>query len=72
MGQSYNFIIGGHVTGYTYFGIYLGAGIQMPIGKHYARVHADWYKSTPLFRAPDDEPNMMRLGITAEFAVITF
>ena len=53
-------------------GIYLGAGAQIQLGKRYARIHADWYKSTPLFRAPDDEPNMMRLGITAEFAVITF
>ena len=25
----------------THYGIYVGAGIQMPIGKHYARLHAD-------------------------------
>jgi hypothetical protein len=65
MGQSYNFIIGGYVTGYTYFGIYLGAGIQMPIGKHYARVHADWYKSLE----QSSTGNMIKWGITAEFAL---
>ena len=65
MGQSYNFIIGGHVTGYTYFGIYLGAGIQMPIGKHYARVHDDCYKSLE----QSSTGNMIKWGITAEFAL---
>ena len=29
----------------AFFGVYLGGGIQMPVGKHYARLHADFYKS---------------------------
>ena len=47
----------------THFGIYLGAGAQMAIGKHYARMHADWYKSVE----KSSTGNMMKWGITAEF-----
>ena len=44
-------------------GIYLGGGVQMPVGKHYARLHGDWYKS--FF----SKGNMMKFGLTAEFAL---
>lgn len=46
-------------------GVYLGAGAQMPLGKHYARLHADWYKSL----TSKGKGNMMSWGITAEFAL---
>ena len=49
----------------AFFGIYLGAGIQMPVGKHYARLHADWYKSME----KSSTGNMIKWGITAEFAL---
>jgi hypothetical protein len=49
----------------THFGIYLGGGVQMAVGKHYARLHADWYKSLE----ETDKGNMMRWGLTAEFAL---
>ena len=49
----------------AHFGVYLGAGVQMPVGKHYARLHADWYKSLE----KSSNGNMMRWGITAEFAL---
>ena len=39
-----------------HFGLYLGGGIQMPLGKHYAQFHADWYKS-------------LESSVTAEFAL---
>ena len=48
----------------THYGIYLGAGIQMPLGNHYARLHADWYKSLE----PKSMGQMTKWGITAEFA----
>ena len=48
----------------SHFGVYLGAGVQTALGKHYARLHADLYKS---FGRSDS--NMMKLGITAEFAL---
>ena len=44
-------------------GIYLGAGIQIPVGKHYARLHGDWYSS--IVKA--NTANMAKWGITAEF-----
>ena len=47
----------------AHFGIYLGAGVQMPVGKHSARLHGDWYKSVI------SRGNMMKWGITAEFAL---
>lgn len=48
----------------SHYGIYLGAGAQMAVGKHYARLHADWYKSLE----GSDKGNMMKWGLTAEFA----
>lgn len=47
----------------SHAGVYLGAGVQMPLGKHYARLHGDWYKSLI------SKGNMMRWGLTAEFAL---
>ena len=44
----------------SHSGIYLGAGAQMALGKHYARLHADLYATSS---------NMMKWGITAEFAL---
>ena len=49
----------------SHVGIYLGGGVQMAVGKHYARLHADWYKSLE----ESDKGNMMRWGLTAEFAL---
>ncbi len=51
--------------GSAFFGVYLGAGAQMPVGKHYARLHADWYKSFESSK----KANMMKWGLTAEFAL---
>ena len=47
------------------FGAYLGAGIQMPVGKHYARLHGDLYKSIQ----STSRGNMVKWGVTAEFAL---
>jgi len=47
----------------AHYGVYLGAGPQMAVGKHYAKLHADWYKSLQA------SGNMMRWGLTAEFAL---
>lgn len=47
----------------SHFGGYLGAGVQMALGKHYARLHADLYRS---IGKSDSE---MKWGITAEFAL---
>jgi hypothetical protein len=49
----------------AHFGIYLGGGAQMAVGKHYARLHADWYKSFESSK----KANMMKWGLTAEFAL---
>ncbi len=49
----------------SHYGVYLGAGVQMAVGKYYARLHGDWYKSLESSK----EGNMMRWGITAEFAL---
>lgn len=46
----------------AHFGLYLGAGVQMPVGQHFARIHADAYKSVI------SRGNMMKWGLTAEFA----
>ena len=43
------------------FGLYLGAGAQMAVGKHVARLHGDCYKSAI------GKGNMMKWGVTAEF-----
>lgn len=48
----------------SHFGVYLGGGVQTALGKHYARLHADLYKSIGR-----SDSNMMKLGITAEFAL---
>lgn len=42
-------------------GLYLGAGVQMAVGKHQVRLHGDWYKSII------SKGNMMKWGLTAEF-----
>ena len=47
----------------THFGAYLGAGAQIALGKYYARLHGDWYKSIE----PSSIGEMMKWGITAEF-----
>ena len=49
----------------NHFGVYLGAGVQMAVGKHYTRLLADWYKSLET----SSKGNMMKWGITAEFAL---
>ena len=49
----------------AHYGIYLGGGTQMAVGKHYARLHADWYKSLE----GSGTGNMMKWGLTAEFAL---
>ena len=49
----------------AHFGVYLGAGAQMAVGKHYVRLHGDWYKSLE----SSDKGNMMRWGITTEFVL---
>lgn len=48
----------------SHIGIYLGAGAEMPVDKHFVRLHADWYKSLESSK----KGNMMRWGLTAEFA----
>ena len=45
----------------AHFGLYLGAGAQMAVGKHVARLHGDCYKSV------FSKGNMMKWGVTAEF-----
>ena len=47
----------------TPFGGYLGAGFQIALGKHYARLHGDLYKSL------GGSAEMTRWGVTAEFAL---
>ena len=51
-------------AGNTHYGIYVGGGIQMPIGKHYTRLHADLYQALEAKKFGE----MTRIGITAEFA----
>ena len=45
------------------FGLYLGGGVQMAVGKHYARLLGDCYKSVL------SKGNMMKWGVTAEFVL---
>ena len=47
----------------THIGAYLGAGVQMAIGKQFVRLHGDWYKSLE----PTSSGEMMKWGVTAEF-----
>ena len=49
----------------AFFGAYLGAGAQMAMGRHFVRLHGDWYKSLAI----SNTGNMMKLGITAEFGL---
>lgn len=49
----------------SHYGLYLGGGAQMAVGKHYARLHADLYKSLEA----SDKGNMVKWGITAEFGL---
>lgn len=49
--------------GTNHSGVYLGAGVQMPLGKHFARLHVDGYKSF------ENKGNMMKWGLVAEFAL---
>ena len=44
----------------NHVGAYLGAGVQMPIGKQFVRLHGDLYKSIGM-------ADMTKLGVTAEF-----
>jgi hypothetical protein len=46
----------------NHYGLYVGAGAQMPVGSHSLRLHADLYKSIESKSA-----DMTKLGITAEF-----
>ena len=46
-----------------HMGAYLGAGVQMAIGKQFVRLHGDWYKSLE----PKSSGEMMKWGVTAEF-----
>ena len=50
----------------SHMGGYLGAGIQVALGKHYARLHGDLYKSLGGLASAGE---MMRWGVTAEFAL---
>ena len=52
-------------TKVSHYGVYLGAGVQMAVGKHFARLHADWYKSLE-HKATGE---MTKWGITAEFGL---
>ena len=47
----------------AHFGLYLGAGVQMAVGKHVTRLHGDCYKSVI------GKGNMMKWGVTAEFVL---
>lgn len=49
----------------AFFGIYLGAGVQMPLGRHYVRLHDDLFKSME----KSSTGNMVKWGVTAEFAL---
>lgn len=46
----------------NHVGAYIGAGIQMPIGKQFVRLHGDLYHSIGM-------ADMTKLGITAEFGL---
>ena len=48
-----------------HYGLYLGAGAQMPVGKHAVRLHADLYKSLE----STSIGNMTKWGLTAEFVL---
>lgn len=45
-----------------HYGAMLGAGVQIPVGKHYFRVHGDWYRSL------ETVSKMTKWAATVEFA----
>ena len=49
----------------AHYGIYVGAGVQVKLDKHYGRLHADFYKSIE----PKVTGQMTRWSITAEFII---
>ena len=49
----------------THFGVYLGAGVQIPVGKYFTRVHGDFYKSLE----PKSMGQMTKWAIKAEFVL---
>ena len=49
-----------HGSYINHLGAYIGAGVQMPIGKQFVRLHGDLYKSTGM-------GDMTKWGVTAEF-----
>jgi hypothetical protein len=49
----------------NFFGIYLGAGVQIPLAQHDVRLHADFYKSLE----KSSIGNMVKWGVTAEFVL---
>ena len=49
----------------SHYGIYVGAGVQVKLDKHYGRLHADFYKSME----PKVTGQMTRWSITAEFII---
>lgn len=50
----------------THFSVYLGAGLQIPVDKHYVRVHGDWYNSVGTGGITGAK--IVKWGVTAEFA----
>jgi len=44
-----------------HFGVYIGAGAQLNLGRHFVRLHGDLYKSLESYS------KMTKWGITAEF-----
>lgn len=48
-----------------HYGLYLGAGAQLAVGKHAVRLHADCYKSL----VESDKGKMTKWGFTAEFVL---
>ena len=49
----------------AHFGAYLGAGVQMAVGKHSARLVGDLYKSINI----SGQGNMAKWSLTAEFVL---
>lgn len=46
-----------------HFGVYVGAGAQLNLGKHFIRLHGDLYKSLESYS------RMTKWGVTAEFGI---
>ncbi len=49
----------------NHFGAYIGGGVEMALGKHAARLHADLFKSLE----SSGKGNMMKFGVTAEYVL---